>query len=186
VVVGNNGRVQTTSRRADARRSRERIIAAAVTTLAHDPSASLERVAGVAGVHRATIHRHFHRREELIEAVVARAITEGRAVVGRVSQLPADPQAVHSLAADANQFGRKYSFLIGTSELADAGPDPIGLSELMKTWQVQGVLRDDVTPEWLTAAFVALAQVLVAPGVIRIPREGHKVLAEMFLHGAAS
>lgn len=55
--------------RADAERSTARILEAAATVLADDPNASLERVADVAGLARATVHRRFASRKALVEAL---------------------------------------------------------------------------------------------------------------------
>ncbi|WP_248958415.1 TetR/AcrR family transcriptional regulator [Sphaerisporangium perillae] len=56
--------------RADARRSRERILAAAAAAIARDGAeASLEEIARRAGVGSATLHRHFPSRQALLEAV---------------------------------------------------------------------------------------------------------------------
>ncbi|MBP2471938.1 AcrR family transcriptional regulator [Crossiella equi] len=56
--------------RADARRSRERIVQAAETAFhQHGVNASLEAIAKDAGVGSATLHRHFRSRRELVEAV---------------------------------------------------------------------------------------------------------------------
>ncbi|MFC4534857.1 TetR/AcrR family transcriptional regulator [Sphaerisporangium dianthi] len=54
--------------RADARRSRERILAAAVSAVAaQGAGASLEEIARRAGVGSATLHRHFPTRQALLE-----------------------------------------------------------------------------------------------------------------------
>ena len=56
--------------RADGRRNRERIVAAAVKLVARDGAqASLEEIARRAGVGSATLHRHFPSRGALLEAV---------------------------------------------------------------------------------------------------------------------
>src|SRR5262245_48693793 len=55
--------------RADAERSTARILEAAEAVLADDPTASLERVADVAGLARATVHRRFSSRKALIDAL---------------------------------------------------------------------------------------------------------------------
>ncbi|MFC7375792.1 TetR/AcrR family transcriptional regulator [Brachybacterium sp. GCM10030267] len=56
--------------RADARESIARILDAAQEVYAGDPNASLDRVAQVAGVARATVHRHFSSRQVLLDALV--------------------------------------------------------------------------------------------------------------------
>nr|QEO73574.1 TetR family transcriptional regulator [uncultured bacterium] len=58
--------------RADAERSTTRILEAAEDVLAEDPNAPLERIADVAGVARATVHRRFSSRTALLDALAAR------------------------------------------------------------------------------------------------------------------
>lgn len=158
---------------------------AAVSTLSADASATLERVAQVAGVHRATVYRHYPSRDHLIQDVLSHALSEGIEIVTRVAELEAFDDAVYSLAVDTARFAAHYAFLLGTAELAAAGPDPIGLSALMAAWQSSGLLRSDVSAEWLAAAFIALARALLTPGAIAPDQEPHEVLADMFLNGAA-
>jgi AcrR family transcriptional regulator len=56
--------------RADARRNRDRILAAAIAAIARDGvDASLEEISRRAGVGSATLHRHFPSRQSLLEAV---------------------------------------------------------------------------------------------------------------------
>ena len=56
--------------RADGRRNRERLLAAAETVIARDGAdASLEEIARRAGVGSATLHRHFPGRRALLDAV---------------------------------------------------------------------------------------------------------------------
>jgi AcrR family transcriptional regulator len=57
-------------RRADGRRNRERLLAAAEAVIARDGAgASLEEIARRAGVGSATLHRHFPGRRALLDAV---------------------------------------------------------------------------------------------------------------------
>ena len=105
--------------------------------------------------------------------------------MARAAELEPSSQAVYHLAADTARFGARYSFLLGTTELAAAGPDPIGLSALMAAWQSARILRSDSSAEWLAAVFIALAQALLTPGAIARGQEPHEVLAHTFLRGAA-
>ncbi|ROO87006.1 TetR family transcriptional regulator [Actinocorallia herbida] len=59
-----------TGQRSDARRNRERILAAAEAEVAaHGADASLEQIARVVGVGSATVRRHFPTRRALLDAV---------------------------------------------------------------------------------------------------------------------
>src|SRR5690349_5321136 len=63
--------------RADARRNRERLLAAAAAAFAaHDEPVSLEEVARAAGVGIGTLYRHFPTRQALIEAVYRAELAE--------------------------------------------------------------------------------------------------------------
>ena len=63
-------------RRADAERSIEAIIDAALEALASDPDASMAEIARRAGVVRATIYMHFPTREALLDAVMENAVAQ--------------------------------------------------------------------------------------------------------------
>jgi AcrR family transcriptional regulator len=63
------------SRRSDARRNRETILAAALDALTESPDASLNAIARRAGVANATLYRHFPTREELVLAAYEREVT---------------------------------------------------------------------------------------------------------------
>jgi hypothetical protein len=109
----------------------------------------------------------------------------GIEVVARAAKLEPSDEAVFGLAADTARFGSRYAFLLGTAELAAVGPDPIGMSALMRSWQASHLLRDDMSAEWLAAALIALAQALLTPGAVVQEQERLKVLAAMFLRGGA-
>src|SRR3954447_8329581 len=57
--------------RADARRSRARILAAAAPLLGDNPRATMAEVAAAAGLGRSTLHRHFRTRMDLVRALDA-------------------------------------------------------------------------------------------------------------------
>jgi AcrR family transcriptional regulator len=74
---------QQTPQRADWRRNRERLLAAAAEVVARDgASASLEEIARRAGLGSATLHRHFRSRDALLTEVflegVERLVARGR------------------------------------------------------------------------------------------------------------
>lgn len=173
-------------RRADSRRTVDRILETAIGTLGSDPAASMERVAEAASVHRATLYRYFPTREALITMLAERAIADGRALVAATATLPPDRAAVDHLAAATAAFGDRYAFLIGTDAIAAAGPDPIGLAALMADWQAAGIVDPAATPAWLAAAFTALAAALSTLDDRSTPEQRARRLAGTFLDGAGT
>ncbi|GAB3860737.1 TetR family transcriptional regulator [Micromonospora andamanensis] len=151
--------------RADARRNRERVLAAAEEVFAEGgPAASTEEVARRAGVAIGTVFRHFPTKEELVQAVFAQ----------RVRQLVDEAETL-STADDAG--AAFFAFFVRLTELsiakhafadvlAGAGIDvgAIGrthpqetshlraaVSTLLTRAQRAGAVREDVrTPEVLT------------------------------------
>src|SRR6266545_6772367 len=79
------------AQRADARRSIERILDAAVDELARDPEASMSAIAERAGVVRATVYVHFPTREALIAAVTERAMRESAEAIQAAAPDDGDP-----------------------------------------------------------------------------------------------
>src|SRR5690349_24379351 len=60
------------ARRADARRTRERVLEVAARLLADAPGTTMSDLAAAAGVGRSTLHRHFPTRRDLDEALRGR------------------------------------------------------------------------------------------------------------------
>jgi AcrR family transcriptional regulator len=173
-------------RRADSRRTVDRILETAIRTLGNDPAASMERVAEAASVHRATLYRYFPAREVLITMLAERAIAEGQALVAATAALPPDRAAVDQLAEATVAFGDRYAFLIGTDAIAAAGPDPIGLIALMAAWQGAGIVDPEAPPAWLAAAFIALATALSTLEDQSTPAQRTRRLAGTFLDGTGT
>ena len=55
---------------------REAIVDAAIDTFARNPGASLAEVAARAGVGRASLHRHFPSRDDLVTAITRQCMDE--------------------------------------------------------------------------------------------------------------
>ena len=152
---------------------REAIIDAAIDTLARNPGASLSEIAARAGVGRASLHRHFSSRGDLVTAITRQcmdeidaatdeAVAEARTARGRLSRML---EAVIPL-------GDRYHFL-GAEAFDDAGlrarhdADIEWLGGLVDELKAEGVMAPDVPRGWAVAnidAQVWLAWSQIAAG----------------------
>jgi AcrR family transcriptional regulator len=141
-------------RRLDARRNLEAILDAARRTFSGDPQASMQQVAVAAGLHRATVHRHFASRDELVDALRRRAFEESLAALREAHT--EDGPAIEALrgatlalvaVADRWQLARYAGIFVGgpaTDEMtAIAGA-------LIRRGQEEGTIRSDVAADQLT------------------------------------
>lgn len=111
------------TRRADARRNRERILDAAGRLLAHSPAATLGEIASAAGVSRSTLYRRFRDRDELIAAVSERSgerhsPSAGDPAAGR----PHGPAATADGPLPAGRLGRGRSIELDAIQVFDVVP----------------------------------------------------------------
>jgi AcrR family transcriptional regulator len=151
-------------RRADAERSIARILDAAVDALASDLDASMAEIARRAGVVRATIYVHFPTREELIDAVTQRAMTEVSAVIDAAEPKRGDPADAlrRVLASTWRELGRYHALVEITTQLPHANlrakHDPVlaRLEPLIARGQRDGSFRADVPAGWHLSMLMAL------------------------------
>jgi AcrR family transcriptional regulator len=144
-------------RRLDARRNLEAIIDAARRTFAADPRASMQQVAEAAGLHRATVHRHFASRDDLLNTLQARAMEESLEAL-RETNPDEGP------AADA--LRRATRALVGVADrwqlaryaaVHQEGPAAEEMrrlmTELIARGQREGSIRDDLDAGVLTTVW---------------------------------
>ena len=147
-------------RRLDARRNLEAIVDAARRTFSADPRASMQQVAEAAGLHRATVHRHFASRDDLLNALQARAMEESLTALRDVR--PEDGPAGDALrratralveTADRWQLARYAA-------VPQEGPaiEEIRrrMTELIARGQREGSVRDDLDAGVLTTVWAGV------------------------------
>jgi AcrR family transcriptional regulator len=162
---------QETRLRADARRNRDRIVAAAKTCFATDgPEVPVEEIARAAGVAPGTLYRHFADRPTLIHAVLldnfANALAEARAAVAE------EPTPWDALARILRQsYEMKLSIQLAmaypnvrtiskndpkTDELRRAMIEVI--DGVLRRGQTDGSLRTDIGTGDISVMFMMLAR----------------------------
>ncbi|MGW8379859.1 TetR/AcrR family transcriptional regulator [Streptomyces sp. ODS28] len=179
--------------RADARRNREKILAAAVRVFTEDGlGAHLERVAKEAGVGTGTLYRNFPTREDLIEAAhrneVARLCD---AAPGLLAASP-PPEAMRSWMHRFLDYATaKKGMAEALRSLAATGADPYGSShemiqaavtKLLEAGVESGDFRSDFRPGDLFAALAGIALTSAGPG----QRAQAERLVELTLAGLTS
>jgi len=150
------------SRRSDAQRNIDAILDAAARLLDERPRASMQEIARAAGVHRATVHRHFASRDDLLVALRDRSLdafvelaTDDELLAGEpAGALRRFTQAVLE-GGDRDRGWRVLPVYDGAAqEREDAYLER--LLGLMARGQGAGKLRADLGPEHLLMAWGGL------------------------------
>jgi AcrR family transcriptional regulator len=167
--------------RADARRNRERLLAAARTAFTKDGlDAPLDEIAKRADVGNATLYRHFPTRDDLITAVFIERVAENIALAERALQND-DPWAgfaeyvretCRAQAADADIIAVAHP----SRELKALRTRAYNtMNELIERAKASGTLRADFTPEDVVLLLLAVA------GIIRRAGTTTPAMTERFL-----
>lgn len=154
------------NRRADARRSRAAILEAATRVLNAEPDASLETIAGAAGVTRPTVYAHFPSREQLLLAVVDRITDEAIAAMDAADPDtgPAADALLRMLDAGAQVTGR-YPVLLQLISAHPVSPEadhdrhtPVAdrIRRVIQRGRRTGEFDDRLPVDWLVAATIRL------------------------------
>jgi len=152
-------------RRADAERSIERILDAAIDALATDQDASMAEIARRAGVVRATIYVHFPTREALLDAVTERALAEAAAVIAAAEPDRGDPaDALRRVVRATWRTLGRYHALVAINTGAQP-PEALrhrhgtvlrSLAPLIERGQAAGAFRAEVPAAWHLSMLLAL------------------------------
>ncbi|MBB5084551.1 TetR/AcrR family transcriptional regulator [Nonomuraea endophytica] len=151
--------------RADAERNIEAILAAGQRLLSGDPGASVAEVAKAAGVGRVTLYGHFPSREDLVAAVLTRAIAEADQALDdpELATLPA-PDALARLVSSSWEILNRHSRLfiaadrtLPTERIRERHAEPLKRVEgLIERGRESGDFRTDVPVSWQVSSFFAL------------------------------
>ncbi|UZD90266.1 TetR/AcrR family transcriptional regulator [Cognatishimia activa] len=136
------------------------ILEAAFEIFGKNPGASLSDVAELAGVGRATLHRHFAGRDELIRALARNAMDELDAAVDEaVKGAPSYTEGLR-LALEAMLPLASRQMFLATEAAAQTGDiaeriqsDFDELVRDVKKAQAEGGLRKEVPAEWFARAY---------------------------------
>jgi TetR/AcrR family transcriptional regulator, mexCD-oprJ operon repressor len=147
------------AKRADAQRNITAIVDAALDCLGRNPDASVGEIAQTAGVGRVTLYGHFPSRADLVDAALAKAITESNAILEAVD-LSGDPRkALTRLIEDSWRIVNQFRSLLVAAQNAlpqgrirDLHAGPVErVARLIERGQAEGVFRTDLPMSWLVA-----------------------------------
>lgn len=147
--------------RADARRNRDRLLAAARSAFAASPEdVPLDAIAREAGVGIGTLYRHFPTREALVEAIYSAELDE---VVASAPALLAELEPAAALRAWMSRYAEFFRIKRGMSDTLRAGwasgsiATPMtreritaAIAMMLSGGAKAGSLRSDVEPEAVT------------------------------------
>ena len=156
--------------RADARRNRERIVAAALALFTErGPRASMEDIASAAGLGVGTLYRHFPDRAALAEEIGIHALGDLAAFCReRLAEDGPPWEALHHVAEYC--AGRPFALIKMLADDAGSGsPERLALQHeadellvrIAEAAQQEGTLRQDITPREVVDL---LSVVLCRPG----------------------
>ncbi|GAA2604799.1 TetR/AcrR family transcriptional regulator [Actinomadura fulvescens] len=178
----------------------EKIIAAATRHLNQEPTASMARLAEAIGTSRATLHRHFASREDLLHTLGVRSLDRWEASQREAGLAEAaasgDParitEGLHTVlrlfVADADEYGFALTDYF-MAEMPDLVARANELAEreiaFYAAAQRAGVLRTDLSARWISytvyGLLVAARDSLRHGSVAR--RDLDQLVLETFLNG---
>ena len=153
--------------RADARRNREALLAAALELFSErGTEGSLEEVAKRAGVGIGTLYRHFPTRDALVEAVYRNEVAQLRAAADELlAELPPDAALEAWMRRFVDYGAAKRGMRDALQSMAGGGADLFAetraqvteaVAVLLAAGSAAGTLRSDVEPEDVLRAMGAI------------------------------
>lgn len=154
---------QPTSRRADAARNRDKILAAARTAFA-DPDAdvSMAEISRRAGVGMATLYRNFPGRQELLEALYTEEVDAVCAAAADAPDLATWLRAFFAFSTAKRHIAAELlTHVAGTDPVFDDNRSRVLASgrPLLEAAQARGEVRADLTLEQVLDMVIAIARI---------------------------
>jgi AcrR family transcriptional regulator len=165
-----------TSLRADARRNRELIVAAARTLVAEQGTeAQIQDVAREAGVGVGTVYRHFPTKDALMGELMAMCMRENAQIAREASELDDPWEAFATLvrngceSMDSDAAKRRMWTIASEEAFAHAAAAKQEMvdecSAVVERARGAGVLREDFTPADMPGLMCGMGAVIDQPGM---------------------
>lgn len=175
-------------------KSEHALLEAGFAVLSRNPGASLSDVAKEAGVGRATLHRHFSGRTDLVTALARRAMQElSDAVDAATEGAPSYWEGLRLTMQAIIPLAHRHMFLMQEEILspdvqAAFAEDERELRDAIDAAKSEGAIRADLPTEWVAQTFEHL--VYAGWEVIRreeaTPRQAAELAWSQFAKGAGA
>ncbi len=143
--------------------SKDSILEAAFVLFSRDASASLAEVAAQAGVGRATLHRHFSSRDDLIRTLALVAIDEmDEAVESACANAQSATEVLRLSLAALIPLGDRHGFITqhpieNDAEIAEQFRQADDATrEMVEAAKTEGLFDASVSSDWITHVYNAL------------------------------
>ena len=143
---------------------RDELLTSAVATFAANPSSSMQDVAEAAGMSRATLHRRFASRDELVVAIARWALGQLAEITNTIAaEGRSGLSAIERLIEGGATMAPKLGFL-GSEACLDGEPEVMARMEaIVSVWhawiedgQRSGEIRVDLPARWIADAIEGL------------------------------
>jgi len=170
------------------------VLEAGFAVFSRNPGASLADVALEAGVGRATLHRHFASRSDLVTALADQAMRElSEAITEATKDATSYWEGLRLIMTAVIPLAHRHMFLMHEDVLSPAlqaqyEQDAQDLRAVIEAAKAEGALRSDLPTEWVVQAFDHL--VYAAWEMIRredaTPRQAVSLAWSQFAKGAGA
>jgi TetR/AcrR family transcriptional regulator, mexCD-oprJ operon repressor len=174
-------------------KNRERIIQTALKSLAKNPMATMDQIAELAGIGRATLYRHFSSREKLIQDLMVEAVKQfSQIVLPVLNDIKPAQQKLEQVITQLIPLGASFHFLMyepwhtENPEIEHAYQDQLkSWRRLIKQLKDEQVIKYAVSETWIAMCLDALiftAWDAIHSGDIA-PNDAPNLVLQMFLKG---